>query len=144
KTMLDTTLEVIKAALRADNTVTPADRTRLVAILRSGAQAPQSAPAIPEPVRIVRRKAQRLSCSLRLIDKLAVQGVLPRQTFNGRTRSCGFRSTDIDRSIAGGGLNCWSDGFPNRGSTARNQLVTRVFQPRLQPFDKSALTEAKK
>ncbi len=98
--MLATTLDAATAILRADPTVTPADRNRLVALLRQPTTTASETPG----ARILRRTevARRLSLSLRSIDKLAVQGVLQKVRFPGRGRSAGFRAADIEALIATG------------------------------------------
>ncbi len=98
--MLNTTIDVFKAGLRADPTVTPAERSRLLSLLRNDPQ--PATPAAPEPPRLLRREqvAQRLACSVRMIDLLARQGVLVRVTLPGRVRSAGFRESDIVALIA--------------------------------------------
>jgi predicted DNA-binding transcriptional regulator AlpA len=72
------------------------DRLALLAELRPGAPV-----GAPSEHRILRRKqaAEKLCCSVRLIDKLAAQGLLPRVTLPGRVHGAGFRLSDIDRLI---------------------------------------------
>jgi len=96
--MLPTTLEVFKASLKADHTVSAVERTRLVALVRTGAapDAPHPHPADAVP-RIIRRAevARRLSVSLRTVDKLPIKKVkLP-----GRTRAAGFLESDVNTLI---------------------------------------------
>jgi len=98
--MLQTTLDATKALFRTDPTVTPTDRARLLAIIRSdGAEPKPSAP--PAELRIVRRSevAHRLGRSLRSVDLLAKAGILRKHKFPGRTRAAGFLSTEIDRLL---------------------------------------------
>lgn len=90
-----TTFEIVRAALRADATILPDERTRLLVVLKNGgADKTPTANATP---RIVRRveAAKRLSCSIRLIDKLAASGQLRKRTLPGRSRSCGFLESDL-------------------------------------------------
>jgi hypothetical protein len=70
--MLPTTVDVIRAALRADPTVSPADRARLLAALRNGGNT-SPAPAAPTGPRLIRRKeaARMLGTSTRTVDALA-------------------------------------------------------------------------
>lgn len=99
--MTETTLDLVRAALRTDPTVTPRDRTRLLRLLRAGEPPqPQATPTIAE--RIVRRDeaAQLIGGSLRLVDRLAKNGQLPRVTLPGRKRGAGFRLSDITRLIS--------------------------------------------
>ena len=98
--MLETTFQIVKCGLQADPSLTPADRTRLMAILRNGA-APRSKTESPPPdntPRLLRRAevARRLSCSLRTVDKLPIKKVkLP-----GRQRAAGFREGDVNALLA--------------------------------------------
>lgn len=100
--MLPTTADVVRAALKADPTVSPADRGRLLAALRNGNATP--APAAPTGPRLLRRKeaAGLLSVSLRTLDSLAAAGTLPRVTLPGRRRGAGFREADVRALIEGG------------------------------------------
>jgi predicted DNA-binding transcriptional regulator AlpA len=100
--MQPTTVDVIRAALRSDPTVTPADRGRLLALVRNGGTA--TAPAAPTGPRLLRRTeaARMLACSLRTLDSLAAAGTLPRVTLPGRRRAAGFREADLQALIEGG------------------------------------------
>lgn len=101
--MLPTTLEVIKAGLKADPTVSPADRSSLLAMLKQRPATPKPAPESPFIPRIVRRKeaASRLGLSLRSIDKLARDGILQKRVLPGRVRGAGFVESDLLALIAG-------------------------------------------
>ena len=103
--MLNTTLEIIRSGLKADQTLTAQDRTRLLATLRES-PAPKSAPVASTESRLIRRTeaARRLACSLRTIDKLAASGVLPKRKLPGRMRASGILASDVDALIQGGGL----------------------------------------
>ncbi len=63
------------------------------------------AAAAPTPERLLRRAqvADRLSCSLRLVDLLAARGALSRVRLPGRQRGGGFRETEVAALIAGNG-----------------------------------------
>src|ERR1700691_1120527 len=99
--MLNTTLEIVRSGLKADPTITPQDRQRLLAILRAPA-AQIFVPVISTEFRLIRRAetARRLSCSLRTVDKLAASGVLIKRKLPGRVRASGFLASDVDRLIA--------------------------------------------
>ncbi len=95
--MLATTIDVLKAGLKADPTVSAFDRARLLAQLRSG-----PTPAKPEVAsavgpRLINRRAAAamIAKSLRTVDKLAASGVLKRRVLPGRKRAAGFLETDI-------------------------------------------------
>jgi len=104
--MLPTTIDLLKAGLKADPTISPSDRIRLLATLRAGlgteakpAIAPDAAP------RVIRRKeaAHRLACCVRVIDRLAQEGKLKRVRLPGRIRSAGFLESDINQLLAANG-----------------------------------------
>ncbi len=97
--MLPTTLDVFRATLKADPTISPTDRARLLGLVRTGTAPahPPHPPPAPAP-RILRRAevANRLSLSLRTVDKLPIKKIkLP-----GRTRAAGFLESDINKLIA--------------------------------------------
>jgi len=101
--MLNSTLEIIRASLRADPSVTPAGRADLLALLRNGAPAKVMDEHVPAPARILRRDevAQRLACSVRAVDHWAQQGLLKKIRLPGRSRAVGFRETDVQALING-------------------------------------------
>lgn len=102
--MLATTLDIIKSGLKADPSLSVADRMRLLTLVRSGLHAPKGALAAPTEVRLVRRAeaARRLGCSLRLVDRLAKDGVLPKRRLPNRQRAAGFLEADLLALIVGG------------------------------------------
>jgi len=102
--MLPTTLQIVKCGMQADPTLTPADRTRIMAVLRQPA-ALKSAPVTSTEPRLIRRAetARRLSRSLRFVDKLAAAGILAKRKLPGRVRASGFLASDVDALIQGGG-----------------------------------------
>lgn len=107
--MLDTTIQIVKSGLKADPTVSPRERTKILAALRSGlGTATINLTEPPETSqqriqRIVRRTeaARMYGCSLRLIDRLAAQGVLEKVRLPGRKRGAGFREADLLALIVG-------------------------------------------
>jgi hypothetical protein len=95
--MLATTLDVVRSALKADPTVTPADRARLIALLKNGKSA---APILPTPApkpRILRRAeaAERLGRSVRSIDMLCAEGSLQKIKFPGRKHFAGISESSL-------------------------------------------------
>ena len=103
--MLATTLQIIKSGLQGDPTLSARARTRILATLRNGqdtAKAELGEPTKPTAPRIIRRReaAQMYGCSLRLIDRLAAQGVLRRVRLPGRQRGAGFLQSDLLAIIA--------------------------------------------
>lgn len=103
--MLGTTLKLVKAAFQADPTLTALDRRRLVVQLTQPAKAPAalSASASAEP-RLIRRAeaARRLGCSVRLIDRLSAEGVLPKRRLPRRVRASGILLSDLEALMATG------------------------------------------
>ena len=100
--MLPTTVDAIKAILRADPTVTPADRIVIIAAVRNhGRQTPQAHIAVQQETCLLRRAevARRMSCSLRTVDNLARKGVIQKVILPGRKRTLGFRLADIERLL---------------------------------------------
>jgi hypothetical protein len=99
--MLSTTIDAIRAVLRMDPTVNPAERTRIIYLLRWG-EKEKKAPVRKE-LRLLHREtvADRLACSLRLVDRLAVDGVLHRVMLPGRKRGAGFRESEVDALVMG-------------------------------------------
>lgn len=105
---LPTTIDVCKAAFKADPTVSPGDRAELVALVRShGKESTKPEKARPAENQIISRREARdrffPGKSLRYMDKLAAQGVLRRIVLPGRQRAAGFNVREIERLIAGGG-----------------------------------------
>jgi predicted DNA-binding transcriptional regulator AlpA len=103
--MLDTTQDAVRAMLKADPSLTPADRGRILATLRNHGKADPE-PTATEP-RIIRRReaARRLGCSLRAVDNWTRAGILRKVRLPGRIRHCGFRESDIAALIAGEGAS---------------------------------------
>jgi hypothetical protein len=87
----------VKTVFRADPTLSPPDRVRLLALLRHGADAAKAPPASANSPRLLTRRATGsiLSKSLRTVDKLAATGVLPRRFLPGRVRAAGFLDSDV-------------------------------------------------
>ena len=103
--MLLTTLDAMKAMLRADPSVSPGDRARLLVQLRNG-------PAKPDPVhiaasesRLIRRSecARRLAVSLRCVDTWAKKGILEKRILPGHTRASRFLESAVSALIHGEG-----------------------------------------
>ena len=102
--MLDTTQEAVKAMLKADPSMTPADRSRIIAAIRNhGTKTEDTNPAKPEPPRLLRRAevARRLGVGLRCIDNWHRCGILRKVKMPGRVRAAGFRESDVVALIEG-------------------------------------------
>ena len=103
--MLSTTLEAVKAVLKADPTVSTVDRANIVTVIRSNGYAAkeQETNEGHSNTRLLTRAevGKRFCRSLRFVDKLAAQGVLQRVTMPGRVRACGFREDEVNRILTG-------------------------------------------
>lgn len=96
--MLATTIEIIRSGLKADPSLNPADRSRILATIRNSTSTPKTDIISVSHPRLVRRAevARRLSCSLRTVDKLAASGVLRKRKLPGRVRAAGFLESDLN------------------------------------------------
>jgi hypothetical protein len=102
--MLPTTIDAVRALLKTDPTLTPADRARLLLIIKGYGKA-DSTPNVRTEPRLLRRGevARRLGCSLRAVDSWTREGILEKVILPGRVRAAGFRETDISALIEGKG-----------------------------------------
>jgi predicted DNA-binding transcriptional regulator AlpA len=102
--MLPTTIDAVRALLKADPTLTPAARTRVLAVLRAYGKTEPTSDVRTEP-RLLRRAevARRLGCSLRAVDSWTRDGILEKVTLPGRVRAAGFRESDLSALIEGKG-----------------------------------------
>ena len=102
--MLPTTLDAVKSILRTDPSVNPPERNRLLSLMRQGPE-PQAIPpaAAPTGPRFMRRRevAERLSVSLRTVDKYAATGLLHKRTLPGHKRASGFLESAVSALIQG-------------------------------------------
>jgi hypothetical protein len=101
--MLPTTIEALKAMVKADPTVTPVDRQRIVEAVRNHGRLPETrqAPVVSEKCIWSRREvARRFNRSLRFVDHLAKAGTLRRVRLPGRQRACGFVAAEVERLMA--------------------------------------------
>jgi hypothetical protein len=96
--MLTTTIEIIRSALKGDPSLNPADRAHILAMIRDGTNATKTNEVAASEHRLVRpaEAARRLGCSLRLVDQLAQDGILPRRYFPNRRRAAGFLESDLN------------------------------------------------
>ena len=101
--MLQTTLDLIRASLRADPTITPEERTRLLARLRKAPDSEKADIPLSAPPRLLRRAeaAKRLSIATRTLDQWAQQGIIRKRILPGRRRSVGFLESDVMALITG-------------------------------------------
>ena len=102
--MLPTTLDAVKALLKADPALTPADRARIVVSVRNhGREVETKQNGGASEKRILPRAevARRFNRTLRFVDHLAKAGVLRRVRLPGRVRACGFLAEEVERVMAG-------------------------------------------
>lgn len=101
--MLPTTIEAIKAILKADPAVPALDRNQFLNILRTGFIHQGVAAEQLSTPRLLRRRetAHLLSRSVRAVDQLAVEGVLVKRKLPGRKRAAGFLESDVLALIRG-------------------------------------------
>src|SRR5271165_5008011 len=99
--MMSHTIEIIKTALKADNSVSASARARLLAAIRGGGEQALKPAKVVEQ-RLIRRAevARRLGCSLRLVDRLAKDGALVKRKLPGRKRAAGILESDVLALIA--------------------------------------------
>lgn len=106
--MLPTTADAVRAMLKADPSLAPLDRARIMSAVRNhGRGEPRETVEAPtRESRVLPRAevARRFNRSLRFVDKLAVQGVLRRVKLPGRLRACGFLAEEVERVMAGEGV----------------------------------------
>ena len=104
--MFETTVTAVKAVLRTEPTLTPAELTRIVALIRNHGKAvePARVAAVTEK-RILTRGdvARRFNRSVRFVDRLAVDGIIRRVKLPGRKRACGFLAAEVELVMAGEG-----------------------------------------
>jgi hypothetical protein len=100
--MLTTTIQIVRSALQADPSISVKERTQALAWLRGKPKIEIPNPA-QAPPQLIRRAeaARRLGYSLRLIDRLAQQGVLTKRKLPNRKRASGFLASDVDALIEG-------------------------------------------
>jgi hypothetical protein len=105
--MLTTTADAMKALLKADPSLTPTDRARIIGAMRNQdrEEQPVKVAATPKESRVLPRAevARRFNRTMRFVDKLAVEGILRRVKMPGRQRGCGFLADEVERLIAGEG-----------------------------------------
>lgn len=105
--MLPTTLDAVRALLKADPALTPADRVRILACIRNHGKAVEPSRDKPAPEKqILRRRevAGRFKRSVRFVDHLAREGTLRRVKLPGRQRACGFLAEEVERLMVGQGV----------------------------------------
>lgn len=97
------TVEIVRAALKADSTVTAEQRQQLIALLRDGKQTQKEAKTgIPtKPLTVRRNEAARLlGIAPRTVDLWCAEGRLKKIVMKGRKRSCAITRASIDALVA--------------------------------------------
>ena len=105
--MLTTTMDAVKALLKADPALTPADRARIVASVRNhgkGVETLRAGTVVEKRILPRAEVARRFNRSLRFVDHLAAAGVLRRVKMPGRKRACGFLAEEVERVMVGEGV----------------------------------------
>jgi hypothetical protein len=102
--VLNTTVDLIRAALRADQTLTPAERTQTLALVRNGRKPAEAnnhfSPTLSRPSLIrPARAAERLACTPRQIHRLASEGLLEKVKFPGRQRASGITEASLEKLL---------------------------------------------
>jgi hypothetical protein len=124
--MMTQTVEIIRAALKADPSLGASYRARLLATIRSG-ERPMAVErvTVAEP-RLLRRAeaARRLGCSLRLVDRLAKDGALMKRKLPGRKRAAGILESDLLALIAEGAAPECGRRIANQPWTNRRESTT--------------------
>jgi len=102
--MFPTTIEAVKAVLKSDPGITPADRARIVASVRNHGKEVETIRTVASAEKriLVRADvARRFNRSLRFVDHLAKAGTLRRVKLPGRKRACGFLADEVERLMTG-------------------------------------------
>ena len=96
-TMLQTTIDAVKAILSTDPSVNEEDKKALVEALKKG----PGVAAVHD--RVLRRPeaARRLGVGVKALDLWKRRGVLEPVTIPGSSRALGFRESDVEALIAG-------------------------------------------
>src|ERR1017187_4460099 len=103
--MLQTTVEILRSGLKADPTISPIERARLLKLLRQVEDPKPKVETVSVP-KVLQRKevAARLGRTLRFVDALAQNGTLRKVKLPGRQRAIGFRESDITALIEANGF----------------------------------------
>ena len=101
--MLPTTIDAVRSMLKADPSVPPAERSRILTAMRNCGQA--RPPPAESQDRLLRRReaAKLLGTSVRFIDKLAAEGVLPKVRMPNRKRALGIPKRAVEELIGARG-----------------------------------------
>jgi hypothetical protein len=95
--MLDSTVDLIRACLKTDPTLSPSECARALLILRNHNRQAAPPKIISASLTVIRRKqaAERLNSSLRFVDLLTQQGILKKCILPGRKRAVGILESSL-------------------------------------------------
>src|SRR5262249_37458369 len=103
-TMLESTLEIIRASLQADASLTPKMRRDLLSLLRRGPETAGngvsvniSKPAVVRP----KAAAERLALTRRYVHELAAKGILEKVRIPGNKRATWISEASLNDLITG-------------------------------------------
>ena len=102
--MFSTTIDAVNAVLKSDPGITPADRVRILALVRNhgrDSQKPRQVANAEKRILVRAEVARRFNRSLRFVDHLATAGTLRRVRLPGRKRACGFLAEEVERLMTG-------------------------------------------
>jgi len=105
--MMTTTADAVKAVLRADPGLTPADRARILALIRNhgrDSETPRTIQSVEKRILVRAEVARRFNRSLRFVDHLAKAGTIRRVKLPGRKRACGFLAEEVEKLMGGEGV----------------------------------------
>lgn len=94
--MRETTIEILKAVLKGDPTVSAEERNSFIQIFKGAPLGKKNDDKLLKRAQV----AEMLSSSTRMVDKLAAQGLLHKVTFRGRQRSAGYRRSEVEALLA--------------------------------------------
>lgn len=95
--MTESTAAVLIAILKADSSITPQNRSEVLALLRNGSTTRTT------EAKLLRRAqaADKLGVSLNTLDRLCRTGALTKRKFPNRKRSAGISQAEVDAFITG-------------------------------------------
>ena len=95
------TYDAVMTLLKADRTLQPRERARLIAAMSDKPENGAAVPYVPE--KLIRRQeaAARFGVSKRTVDLWAKQGLLTKRKLPGRKRAAGFVEAEINALITG-------------------------------------------
>lgn len=100
--MLASNLEVIKAVLKTDPTISQSHRRELLDFLANGKAAADPPPTTGPRVLRIKAVAQQIGQTPRSIHQLCKEGLLQKVSFPGRTRSAGVLESSVNALLSGG------------------------------------------